>query len=143
MKKSAMNVADAIKQEETNGKNKAKPGKLNLCLMMLMMSISLISEQLKIKQFKIGYKSSIYYRLFIYYYYMSKAFSLLFTLFILVLVHSEDCCNNEVVSVIGSGAVSVDPDIASFYIYAVANGKTSVQALSNVNNLINQVTKAI
>jgi uncharacterized protein YggE len=52
----------------------------------------------------------------------------------------NNCCDNNVVSIVGAGRVSVDPDIGEFTVSANAFGKTSAIALSKVNGLIAQVS---
>ncbi len=49
------------------------------------------------------------------------------------------CCQNNVLSIVGAGSISADPDIAQFTVSANAFGKTSAVALSNVNTIMNQV----
>jgi uncharacterized protein YggE len=56
-------------------------------------------------------------------------------------IHAQnDCCNKNILSVVGAGSVSTDPDIAQFSVTATLTRKTTAAALSNVNDLINQVT---
>jgi uncharacterized protein YggE len=50
------------------------------------------------------------------------------------------CCDLNTLSLSGAGAVSVDPDIAQFTVYATSFGSTSAVALSKVNSLIVQVS---
>lgn len=49
------------------------------------------------------------------------------------------CCQNNILSIVGTGSVSSDPDTAQFTVSASAFGKTSAIALSNVNSITNQV----
>jgi uncharacterized protein YggE len=61
----------------------------------------------------------------------------------LVMVSSQDaCCDKNVLSVIGAGTISTNPDIAQFTVSTTATEKTSAGALSSVNDILNQV-KAI
>ncbi len=63
---------------------------------------------------------------------------------LLVLYNAQaPCCQNNVLSIVGAGSVSSDPDIAQFTVSASAFGKTSAIALSSVNSIINQVTAAL
>jgi uncharacterized protein YggE len=50
------------------------------------------------------------------------------------------CCQNNVLSIIGAGTVSSDPDIGQFTVSATAFGTTSALALSSVNAIISQVS---
>lgn len=52
----------------------------------------------------------------------------------------NDCCNKNILSIIGAGSVSTDPDIAQFSVTATLTKKTTALALSGVNDLINQVS---
>jgi hypothetical protein len=60
---------------------------------------------------------------------------------IIALATSQDsCCLQNVLSIVGNGKVSVDPDIATFTIYISRNGKTSSEALSKVNAIVQKAT---
>lgn len=61
------------------------------------------------------------------------------TLFVITIAQ-DSCCQQQALSIVGSGRVSIDPDIATFTVYATANGKTSSEALSKVNGIIQKAT---
>ena len=56
--------------------------------------------------------------------------------FIFLAIAQNSCCELNTLSIVGSSRVSTNPDLASFTIYASANGKTSKEALSRVNTII-------
>lgn len=65
----------------------------------------------------------------------------IFIFAIISLVIAQDsCCQQQALSIVGSGKVSIDPDIATFTLYASANGKTSKEALSKTNSIIQKAT---
>lgn len=74
---------------------------------------------------------------------MFKIFPLTYTLLLLILVHSQDCCNKNTLTIIGAGLTQVDPDQAVFYITATANGRTSLEALSKANTIISQAESVL
>jgi uncharacterized protein YggE len=53
------------------------------------------------------------------------------------------CCDKNVLSIVGAGSVSSDPDIAQFTVSATSFGKTSAVALSSVNAIISQVSSVL
>ena len=55
-------------------------------------------------------------------------------------IAQDSCCSQNALSIVGSGRVSVNPDIATFTLYASENGKTSAEALSKVNAVIQKAT---
>jgi uncharacterized protein YggE len=69
---------------------------------------------------------------------MSKIFPLIYSLLLLLSVHSQDCCSKNIIAIVGAGLTQVDPDIAIFYVSATGNGKNSLEALSNANTIISQ-----
>lgn len=59
----------------------------------------------------------------------------------LAIINAQNtCCDKNVLSIIGAGSVSTDPDIGQFTVTATTFKKTSASALSSVNDLINQVS---
>ena len=65
----------------------------------------------------------------------------IFIFAIISFVIAQDfCCQQHLLSIVGSGKISIDPDIAIFSLYASANGKTSKEALSKVNSIIQKAT---
>ena len=69
---------------------------------------------------------------------MNKHSILLFVSLLVLSQASLTCCEENTLRVTGAGAVKVDPDIALFTISANELGKTSADALSKVNFLINK-----
>jgi len=67
-------------------------------------------------------------------------YTILIFAFIALVISQESCCRLQTLSVQGNGRVSIDPDIASLTLYANADGKTSAEALSKVNGIIQKAT---
>lgn len=62
----------------------------------------------------------------------------------LVVINTQTaCCDKNVLSIIGAGTVSTDPDIAQFTVSATITKKTSSLALSAVNGIINQISSIL
>jgi len=66
--------------------------------------------------------------------------ALLLVALIAIALAQNGCCDNNILSIVGAGRVSVDPDIGVFTVSANAFGKTSAIALSKVNGIIAQVS---
>jgi len=64
----------------------------------------------------------------------------LFLVLLGVAIAQEACCKLQTLTVTGNGRVSIDPDIASFTLNANAQGKTSSEALSKVNGIIQRAS---
>ena len=58
-------------------------------------------------------------------------------------VATSTCCNSNIFSVVGAGTVKVDPDIARFSISIKGQKKTSIEALSFVNQLVSKVNNIL
>lgn len=55
----------------------------------------------------------------------------------------SECCGSNIFSVVGAGTVKVDPDIARFTITIKGQKKTSIEALSFVNQLVSKVNNIL
>lgn len=69
--------------------------------------------------------------------------TLALSIFFIVSVYSYSCCDSNTLSITGAATVQVAPDLATFTVSATAFGKTSILALSNMNNILSQATKVL
>jgi uncharacterized protein YggE len=74
---------------------------------------------------------------------ISKTSILVFTSLVVVSLATINCCSENTLSVTGAGKVQVEPDIATFTVSAESKGKTSVEALAIVNQMIAKANKIL
>lgn len=74
---------------------------------------------------------------------MDKRHSLSLCLLLIVATYSYSCCDANTLTITGAATVRVAPDLATFTVSANGYGKTTLLALSNMNNFISQASTVL